>query len=153
MLTVKGTVQKEGEGKKSKYLSYQTKAQPAGRRITFETAKHNYSGHQAHTKIFLTRKINEPSWKTDKSGRAGMWTCMLDDTHLFSQSQAKIKISVRLVQESHVWTLCRTRSKSRTLNPWTTNDSGYSAVAYCSLIWQDAVDVYPVDIMNSPATQ
>lgn len=29
----------------------------------------------------------------------------------------------------------------------------YSAVAYCSLIWQDAVDVYPVDILNSPATQ
>lgn len=61
MLTVKRTTQKEGEGKKrSKHLSYQTKAHPAGRRITFETAKHNYSGHQAHTEIFLTRKINEP---------------------------------------------------------------------------------------------
>lgn len=125
---------RRGRRRKQAFLLPKHKAHPAGRRITFETAKRNSSGHQAHTKIFLTRKINElPGW-TDKSDRAGIWTCMRDCPHLFSQTKAKTKLSIRLAEVSRVRTLCRTRSKGRILPPLATNGSGYSAAAYYSLI-------------------
>lgn len=119
-----------GEGEESKHLSSQTKAHPAGRRITSETVKGNYSGHQAHTKVFLTRETNElPGWR-GKSNRAGIWTCMLDGPHLFSQAKTNKKnLSIRLAEVSRMQTLRRTRSKGRILPPLATNGSGYSAAS------------------------
>lgn len=88
MLTDECSMQKEGGGKKKQLLHPPgPKAHPAGRRITFEATKGNYSGHQAHTHISLTRLMGPQSKQATVTELASQLACSIAHTSLGRQKQ------------------------------------------------------------------